>query len=335
MPRRQTQLKTLTVLSGESSTAAALQILRRPAYLPATAGAAAHESPMNALFHRRFARMNGLGNEIIVLDLRGSIAEVSSAAARAIDRAPGLHYDQLMVMHDAKTAGTDAFVLIFNNDGSQSGSCGNGARCVAHMLMRDGPRDQLRIETVAGTLECRKLGEWTYCVDMGPPRLAWNEIPLREPVPDTRAIDVSIGPAEAPILQAPAVVNMGNPHAVFFVADVAAHDLHVLGPVLERHPMFPEKANISLAQVVARDHIILRVWERGVGITKACGSAACAALVAAARRGLSDHRARVTLPGGDLFIDWRESDDHVLMTGPVELEFESTLDPANFAGGAA
>ena len=189
-----------------------------------------------------------------------------------------------------------------------------------------------RAGEIAGPLECRRLGEWTYDVDMGAPRLGWRDIPLRDPTPDTRAIDISIGPAGNPVLSAPAAVNMGNPHVVFFVDDVGACDLAKFGPQLEHHPMFPEKANISLAQVVARDHIKLRVWERGVGMTQACGSAACAALVAAARRGLSGRTARVTLPGGDLLIDWRASDDHVLMTGPVELEFEGKLDAAIFEG---
>ena len=289
---------------------------------------------MSALSGRWFARMNGLGNEIIVLDLRGTGICVTPAEARAIHRAPGLHYDQLMVLHDAKTVGTDAFIRIYNNDGSQSGSCGNGTRCLAYVLMRGGARDVALLESTAGPLECRRLSEWSYCVDMGKPRLGWREIPLRDPAPDTSAIDVSIGPPENPLLSAPAVVNMGNPHAVFFVADVAAYDLPRLGPPLENDPMFPEKANISLAQVVARDHILLRVWERGVGITQACGSAACATLVAAVRRGLAERSARVSLPGGDLQIDWR-ADDHVLMTGPVELEFEGKLDPSWFAGVAA
>ncbi len=285
---------------------------------------------MSALSGRRFARMNGLGNQIIVLDLRGTSLVVSPEEARAIHRGPGLRYDQLMVLHDPATAGTDAFVRIYNNDGSQSGSCGNGTRCVAFVMTRGSARTELKLETIAGPLECRRLGEWSFLVDMGRPRLAWNEIPLREPVADTRAIEVS-----APPLERPAVVGMGNPHAVFFVADAASVDLPTLGPRLEHDPMFPEKANISVAQVLARDHVLLRVWERGVGITAACGSAACATLVAAARRGLTGRSARVTLPGGDLFIEWRESDDHVLMTGPVELEFEGQFDPALFAGIAA
>jgi diaminopimelate epimerase len=169
---------------------------------------------------------------------------------------------------------------------------------------------------------------------MGAPRLAWNEIPLRDPFPDTRTIELQIGPIDAPILHTPSAVNMGNPHAIFWVEDVEAYDLERIGPLLEHHPMFPERANISLAHVLAPDHIRLRVWERGVGLTRACGSAACAVLVAAARKRLTGRRATVSLPGGDLVIHWRESDDHVLMTGPVELEHEGVFAPALFAGAA-
>ena len=167
---------------------------------------------------------------------------------------------------------------------------------------------------------------------MGAPRLGWADIPLARPVEDTRAIDLRIAAGAAPALSGPAVVNMGNPHVVFFVDDLDAYDLPQLGPGIETDPIFPEKANVSLAQVLDREHIRLKVWERGVGITLACGSAACATLVAAARRGLTGRAARITLPGGDLHIDWRIADDHVLMTGPVELEFEARFSPATFAG---
>ena len=188
------------------------------------------------------------------------------------------------------------------------------------------------VETRAGLLTCQRKGEWSFSVDMGPPKLRWADIPLRDAYADTRQINLSIGPADHPILQGPSAVNMGNPHAIFFVADIEAYDLPHLGPVLEHDPIFPEKANISLAQILSRDHIRLRVWERGVGITQACGSAACAAAVAAARKNLTDRQVRVTLPGGDLFIDWRVSDDHVIMTGPVELEFEGHFSPELFVG---
>ena len=290
---------------------------------------------MSPLANQRFAKMNGLGNEIVVLDLRHKGISVSAREARAIGRGEGLRFDQLMVMQDPRRAETDAFVDIYNIDGTQAGACGNGTRCVAWALMRDTDRKRLTVETVAGLLECRRTGEWSFSVDMGMPRLKWNEIPLRDPVSDTRAIELQIGPVGVPILHSPSVVSMGNPHAIFWVEDVETYDLSKIGPLLEVDPIFPEKANISLANVVARDHIVLKVWERGVGLTRACGSAACAAVVAAARKNLTDRKARVTLPGGDLLIDWRETDDHVIMTGPVELEFEGEFAPELFEGVAA
>jgi diaminopimelate epimerase len=290
---------------------------------------------MHPLANAPFCKMNGLGNEIVVLDLRGRADAVSPGDARAIGRAPGLRFDQLMVVGDPRRREADAFSTIFNIDGSQSGACGNGTRCVAWLLTREAARNRLAIETPAGLLDCRRAGEWTFSVDMGEPRLRWDDIPLRDPFYDTRNIELQIGPIDAPILHTPSAVSMGNPHAIFWVADVEAYDLSKIGPLLEGHPIFPERANISLAHVAARDHIILKVWERGAGLTKACGTAACAALVAASRKKLTERKARVTLPGGDLFIDWRRNDDHVIMTGPVELEFEGRLSPDVFAGAEA
>ena len=287
---------------------------------------------MSALTGRPFAKMNGLGNEIVVLDLRGTSLAVSPAEARAIHATEGLAYDQLMVLHDPVSAGTQSFVRILNNDGTESGACGNGTRCVAYILVRDGAPDRFVVETRAGMLECIRRDETRFTVDMGAPRLGWADIPLARPVEDTRAIDLRIAAGAAPALSGPAVVNMGNPHVVFFVDDLDAYDLPQLGPGIETDPIFPEKANVSLAQVLDREHIRLKVWERGVGITLACGSAACATLVAAARRGLTGRAAPHTQPGGDLHIDWRIADDHVLMTGPVELEFEARFSPATFAG---
>ncbi|WP_332684717.1 diaminopimelate epimerase [Bosea sp. (in: a-proteobacteria)] len=291
---------------------------------------------MNALAHRRFLRMNGLGNEITVLDLRGAKPVVSEAQARAIAAAPGLHFDQLMVLHDPRTAGTDAFVRIYNTDGSEAGACGNGTRCVAWAMMADPQmgdptRRSLTLETKGGLLPATRLSELVFTVDMGKPRLAWDEIPLAEPFHDTSGFELQIGPIDAPVLHTPGAVNMGNPHAVFFVDDPYRFNLEQIGPLLENHPIFPDRANIGLAAVKAPDHIVLRVWERGAGITRACGSGACAALVAAVRRELSQRKATVSLPGGDLVIEWRESDGHVLMTGPVELEREGALEPALFA----
>jgi diaminopimelate epimerase len=270
--------------------------------------------------------MNGLGNEIVVLDLRGAEAGVTPDQARAIHRMDGLAFDQLMVLLDPRRPGAAAFMRIYNNDGSEAEACGNGTRCVAYWLMRGGSAHELKLETRAGILDCRREGEFSFRVDMGEPRLAWNEIPIAQAVADTRRVALAIEGHENSDLGAASLVNMGNPHAVFWVRDVAAHDLAIVGPLLEHHKLFPEKANISLAQVVARDHIVLRVWERGVGLTQACGSAACAALVAAVRAGLAERTARVTLPGGDLTIEWRATDNRVLMTGPVVLEGETSIE---------
>ncbi|WP_262271472.1 diaminopimelate epimerase [Microvirga yunnanensis] len=291
---------------------------------------------MNALSNSRFLKMNGLGNEITVLDLRGSAHRVSASEARAIASDPRSRFDQLMVLHDPVTPGTDAYMRIYNTDGSESGACGNGTRCVAWAMTTDPVMSRpvagdLVLETKAGLLPVERVSDTVFTVDMGPPRLAWNEIPLRDPYPDTRTIAIDTVLPEAPELRAPSAVGMGNPHAVFWVEDAQAYDLAVIGPVFEHDPAFPERANISFAQVTSPEHISLRVWERGAGATRACGSAACATLVAAARKGLTGRKAVVALPGGDLVIEWRESDGHVLMTGPTELEHEGTLSPALFA----
>ena len=290
---------------------------------------------LSPLANRPIVKMNGLGNEIAVLNLRGTGLAVSGPEARAISRGEGLAFDQLMVLHEPRSAKADAFLTIYNSDGSQAETCGNGTRCVAFILMRGTSRERIVLETATTQLECLRKAETVFTVDMGRPRFAWNEIPLRDPFHDTRKIELQIGPIDAPILHTPSAVNMGNPHAIFWVDDIEAYDLGKIGPLLENHPIFPERANISLAHVLSRDHIALKVWERGAGLTRACGSAACAALVAAARKGLTEQRAIVSLPGGDLDIEWRESDGRVFMTGPVELEFETRLDPALFKDIAA
>src|SRR5262249_45189627 len=277
-------------------------------------------------------KMNGLGNEIVVVDMRPHGAPISAAEARAVARADGVRYDQLMALYPPRIAGTDAYVRIYNNDGSQAGACGNGMRCIADVLSKEAGKSTLISETEAGLLRCQKGGEpLTWTVDMGKPRFAWNEIPLAEEFRDTRAIELQIGPIDRPLLHSPSVVNMGNPHAIFWVDDAEAYDLRKIGPLLENHPIFPERANITLANVRSRESIAIRTWERGAGFTKACGSAACAAAVAAARLRRTARKVTVTLPGGDLVIEWRESDNHVLMTRPVEYEFEGRLDPALFA----
>ena len=276
----------------------------------------------SALAHRRVLKMNGLGNQITVLDLRGCAHRVTSDEARAIASHERTAFDQLMVLHDAMTLGTDAFVRIYNTDGSEAGACGNGTRCLAWALSYDAEmafkpaRAALTLQTKAGLLPCWHKSGDIFTVDMGAPKLGWEDIPLRDPFADTSGFELQIGPIDDPILHTPGGVSMGNPHAVFFVDDPYRFDLARIGPLLENHPIFPDRANISLAAVPARNRIILRVWERGAGITQACGSGACAALVAAVRRDLADREAIVSLPGGDLQIAWRERDSHVLMTGP-------------------
>jgi diaminopimelate epimerase len=285
------------------------------------------------LANHAFVKMNGIGNEIVVVDLRRETGAVSAEEARAA--ALGVPYDQLMILHAPRATGTDAYVRILNNDGSESAACGNGMRCIADLLFRESGKGTLTFETHAGILNCWKGDQpLVSTVDMGKPRFAWNEIPLAEEFRDTRAIELQIGPIDKPILHSPSAVNMGNPHAVFWVDDVNAYDLGKIGPMLENHPIFPERANISVAQIVSRDHIVVRTWERGAGLTKACGSAACAVTVAAARLRRAERKVTVTLPGGELMIEWRERDDHVLMTGPVEYEFEGHFDPALFKVGA-
>jgi diaminopimelate epimerase len=294
---------------------------------------------MSPLAHRRFLKMNGLGNEIVVLDLRGTAHRVTAEEARAIAGDPRSRFDQLMVLHDARLDGVDALVKIYNTDGSEAGACGNGTRCVAWAMMDDpqmggGAKEGLTLLTKGGVVSVKREGPLSFTVDMGEPKLRWEDIPLRDPFPDTRYIELQIGPIDAPILHSPAAVNMGNPHAIFFVDDVNAYNLGRIGPMLENHPVFPDRANISLAQVRSRAHIVLRVWERGAGLTRACGTAACAATVAAIRKKLTDRTVRVSLPGGDLDITWHEGSGRVTMTGPVELEWEGTLAPALFAGAA-
>jgi diaminopimelate epimerase len=283
---------------------------------------------MGILSNHPFVKMNGLGNEIVVVDMRRDPHRITAEDARAA--AAGVSFDQLMAIYPPRAADSDAFVHIFNNDGSEAGACGNGMRCVADILFVETRKTLLAVEARAGLLNCwRGKTPLTSTVDMGAPRFRWNEIPLAAAFEDTGRIELHIGPTDRPILHSPAVANMGNPHAVFWVDDVNAYDLGTIGPLLENHPIFPDRANISLAQVVSREHLIVRTWERGAGLTRACGSAACAAMVCASRIQRIARKAIVALPGGALDIEWRD-DDHVLMTGPVEYEYEGRFDPALF-----
>ena len=291
---------------------------------------------MSALANHPFVKMNGIGNEIVVVDMRRAPAPITPDDARAVAAPGGAPYDQLMALYPPRTPGTDAYVRIFNNDGSEAGACGNGTRCIADLLFKETRKTALTFETPAGLVNCwQGAAPLTSTVDMGAPRFGWRDIPLAEEFRDTRAIALQIGPIDAPILHSPSAVSMGNPHAIFWVEDVNAYDLAKIGPLLENHPIFPERANISLCAVKSHEHLVLRTWERGAGLTKACGSAACAAAVSAARTRRTGRTVTVTLPGGDLAIEWLEGDDHVLMTGPVAYEFEGRFDPALFTQAGA
>lgn len=266
-----------------------------------------------------FIKMHGLGNDFVVVDARAHAVAFSAEQVRAIaNRRLGVGCDQLVEIEKPKSPDADAFMRIWNADGGEVSACGNASRCVASLLMSEGRRPRVTLETKAGLLaaEAREAGR--IAVDMGKPRLDWREIPLARAM-DTLHVDLARGP-----LRDPVGISMGNPHAVFFVADVAAIDLATLGPALEHDPLFPERANIGVAQVLDHTRIRLRVWERGAGLTLACGTGACAALVAAVRRGLTERRATVTLDGGPLEIEWR-ADDHVLMAGPVATSFTGVL----------
>ncbi len=286
------------------------------------------------LANHPFVKMNGIGNEIVVVDMRGGKSgalPISAAEARAAASPEGgAHYDQLMALYPPRTPGTDSFIRIYNNDGSEAGACGNGMRCIASLVAQEKGKDTLTFETTSGILNCWKGADGRFTVDMGAPKFKWNEIPLAEEFRDTRAIELQIGPIDKPVLHSPAVVSMGNPHAIFWVDDVNGYDLERFGPLLENHPMFPERANITLAHIVDREHIVIRTWERGAGLTKACGSAACAVAVAAARLRRTERKVTVSLPGGDLTVEWRSKDDHVLMTGAAEFEYKGKFDPAIF-----
>jgi diaminopimelate epimerase len=272
--------------------------------------------------------MNGLGNEIIVADMRGRADRVTSAAAIALNADAATRFDQIMAIHDPRTPGTAHYIEIINSDGSMAQACGNGMRCVVQALAAETGQKLFTFETIAGILNAEEHADGTISVDMGVPRFGWQDIPLAEEFRDTRMIELQIGPIDAPVLHSPSAVSMGNPHVVFWVdRDVWSYELERFGPMLENHPIFPERANITIAHVTSPEAITIRTWERGAGLTKACGSAACATAVSAARTKRTGRIVTVTVPGGDLSIEWR-GDDHVIMTGPAEWEFSGSFDPA-------
>lgn len=272
-----------------------------------------------------FLKMHGLGNDFVVLDARAAALDLTPERRRVIaDRRLGVGCDQLIVLEPPTEREADVFMRIYNPDGGEAGACGNATRCVASVVMDERKTDHVTVQTIAGLLDSQKTGTGSngqpvISVDMGPARLDWREIPVREAC-DTNHMPVGIGP-----LQDPVGTSMGNPHATFFVDDAATIPLAELGPKLEHDPFFPQRANIGVAELLDDGRLRLRVWERGAGITLACGSGACAAVVAASRRGLVPRRAEVVLEGGTLGIEWLR-DDHVLMTGGIAVAFKGELD---------
>ena len=267
-----------------------------------------------------FVKMHGLGNDFVVLDARARPLDWSGEGYRRVaDRRTGIGCDQFMVLRPPAGDG-DVFMEIRNADGGEVEACGNGTRCVAALMFDERGRDETAVETVAGTLRAARAEAGLVRVDMGPARLAWDEIPLAGPA-DTLCLDLALGPLAAPV-----ATNIGNPHATFFVEDAEAVDLETWGPRVEHDPTFPERVNVGVAAMEGRGAMRLRVWERGVGVTRACGTGACAAAAAAFRRGFGGRRMEVRLDGGPLFIEWRESDGHLLMTGPAAVSFRGELE---------
>ena len=264
---------------------------------------------------RPFVKMHGLGNDFVIFDARETPLALAQEQVRALcDRRTGIGADQLFVMEPSESA--DIFMRIWNADGGEVAACGNGARCIARLVAPDGA--PVRIETRAGLLTGAADGD-AAAIDMGVPALGWEDIPL------AYAMDTAEMPVGWEELERPGAVDVGNPHVVFFVADAAAVDLARLGPLIETDPLFPDRVNVGVAEIVSRGEIALRVWERGAGLTQACGTGACAAAVAAARRRLTERTVRVRLPGGALSIEWRK-DDHIMMTGPAEIAFTGEIE---------
>jgi diaminopimelate epimerase len=266
--------------------------------------------------------MHGLGNDFVVIDTTKHKVVLDDKKRREIaDRRYGVGCDQLLVLEPPKDKGADVFLRIYNPDGSEAQACGNGTRCTAHLWMMEHGKKSCVIQTVAGLLKCSMAANDLVAVDMGVPRLGWKDIPLAEER-DTLHLRL----VEGTSLPDPVAVNVGNPHAVFFVPDVKKVDVPNLGPQVENHVLFPQRTNVEFAQVMGPEKIRVRVWERGTGVTQACGSGACATMVAAVRRGLTGRKAEIILDGGSLFLEWRAEDEHILMTGPAAYVFEGKLE---------
>jgi diaminopimelate epimerase len=269
---------------------------------------------------KTFVKMHGLGNDFAIFDGRKDGFSLSAKQIRALgNRGTGIGFDQTVVIVPPKASGTDAFLRIYNADGSEVGACGNATRCIADLLMREKKKEKVVLETKAGRLAAWRTGD-KVTVDMGAARLDWQDIPLSREA-DTLSLPITKGNLKQPV-----AVNMGNPHAVFFVPSAESVALETLGPKIEHHDLFPERTNVEAAEVLSRKKIRMRVWERGTGITQACGTGACAVAVAGVRRGLADRKVEIVLDGGSLHIEWRESDGHVLMTGPAETAFTGEID---------
>jgi len=272
---------------------------------------------------RPFVKMNGAGNDFVVVNaLETPFAPTADQVRTLADRATGEGFDQLIAIEPSQIA--DAFMRVWNADGGQVETCGNALRCVGWLLMQSTGRDSVTIDTLGGPTTAKRAGDHQVTVDMGAPGLDWTEVPLAEEM-DTRGIELQIGPIDAPLMHTPGAVSMGNPHVVFFTDRQDDAFVRGSGSLIEHHPLFPEGVNVGFANVLAPDRIRLRVWERGAGLTRACGTGACAALVATARRGLTGRAATVEVDGGELTIDWDEASGHVFMTGPVEIERTGVL----------
>jgi diaminopimelate epimerase len=270
-----------------------------------------------------FRKMHGLGNDFVVFDGRNGGFALDETAARAVaDRRFGVGCDQVIVIERSRT-GADATMRIYNANGDEVEACGNAARCVAQLLLSEKHQPSVRIDTLGGLLECSHAAAETVTVDMGRPHLEWQDIPLSQRM-DTREFPLDI---DGQLFDA-AAVSVGNPHCVLFVRDADAAPVAEIGPRIEHHPLFPARTNVEFVNAVSPSRLRMRVWERGVGITRACGTGACAATVAANRRGLSDRKVEVALDGGTLTIEWRQTDDHILMTGSATLAFTGDVDLA-------
>ena len=269
-----------------------------------------------------FIKMHGLGNDFAVIDVTKGGVTITPAQAQVIaDRRRGVGCDQVLVMEKPKNRKADIFMRIFNPDGSEAGACGNGTRCVAALYMQNNKLTNCVVETISGLLPSNIVASGLIQVDMGEPRTKWQDIPLSQEC-DTLNLGILHG---RQAMMEPVAVNVGNPHTIFFVDDVMQVDVEKLGPEVENHVLFPQRTNVEFAQILSPEKIRVRVWERGTGVTQACGSGACATIVAAARRGLTGRKAEIILDGGSLFMEWRAEDNRIMMTGPATFVYQGVF----------